>query len=92
LILDESGTGDESARALACLDNLRYLYLRKTFTSDASVSYLGNLTRLRELHIQETDITPHGYDRLRILLPHCKIFYETGDIPEIPSPSGTGMF
>jgi hypothetical protein len=75
LILDGSSIGDECARTIACLDNLQYLSLRGTQFSNASITYLSNLTRLKRLDVQETNITPRGYLRLRRLLPKCDIIY-----------------
>jgi hypothetical protein len=92
LFLDDAEIGDESARALASLDNLQYLYIRESQISDNSVSCLANLTRLKELHIQKTDITPKGCGRLQMLLPRCKVIYESDKNPVISFPPGSGMF
>ncbi len=94
LFLDEVEIGAESARALAYLDNLQYLYIRESQISNSSVTYLANLTRLKQLHIQLSDIPPQECERLQMLLPHCKIIYQSDSAPGINFPNvyGMGMF
>ena len=88
--------GDQSARALAYLDSLQYLCIRESLIKRHSVAYLANLTKLKELHTVIMDIPREERERLEMLLPRCKIVYESDGPPEIVFPSvnahGTGMF
>ncbi len=53
--------------------NIAVLSLSRTDITDAGVQFLGQMKRLRELRVDETKMTNQGIEKLRILLPQCKI-------------------
>jgi hypothetical protein len=59
--------------ALLNLKSLKYLAIKRTAVSDASIEYLSQLKSIKELYIAETRITPAGVARLRAALPNYNI-------------------
>lgn len=66
--LELNGTpiDDAGLRHVAPLRQLECLYLEGTQVSDAGLETLRSLTNLKELHLEQTQVTPEGVTRLRI--------------------------
>ncbi|MBI3735630.1 hypothetical protein HY256_03845, partial [Candidatus Sumerlaeota bacterium] len=80
LHLSETRVTDSGVAQLA-ESKLETLWLDGTEITDASVEPLSKISTLKELWIGSTGITQEGADKLRKLLPKCKISYhprETG--------------
>jgi hypothetical protein len=64
---------DAGLQALTGLSHLEELILIATGISDASVITLSKLTRLKEVDVDLTKVTPDGKKRLREALPDCSV-------------------
>jgi Leucine-rich repeat (LRR) protein len=73
--LDLQGTRitDAGVESLARLAQLTTLSLARTAISDKAVLALARLKRLERLDLSDTQVTPDALDRLRTLLPKCRI-------------------
>jgi hypothetical protein len=70
-----SNAGVESMRAHPTLTSWN---LGKTKIADGSVSALSTLSRLSNLDIIKTAITPAGFEQLKKALPKCRIESDHG--------------
>lgn len=75
LVLSETALSGESLADLAPLPMLRDLNLYKCENiGDDSLSALNKLSQLQELTLTETKMSSTGVERLKVLLPNCKIW------------------
>ena len=76
--LSLSGTrvSDIGVHELQTLKQLRFVLLDDTGITDLCVQSLGELTSLEELWVSNTNLSPHGAEQLRALLPRCMVIDE----------------
>jgi hypothetical protein len=58
---------------LAGLENLTYLNLYGTKVTDAGLSHLKSLAKLRRLYVWQTQVTAAGADALKAALPELQV-------------------
>lgn len=73
LELNGTPVDDAGLRHLATLRQLECLYLNGTSISDAGLKTLHSLANLKELHLEQTRVTPEGVARVRSALPACRV-------------------
>ena len=74
LHVDRMKFSEEAAAATATLTNLTYLLVANTTTlNDAALARLTPLTRLNELVIEGTRVTPEGVAAFQQALPNCRV-------------------
>jgi hypothetical protein len=72
------------------LKRLKHLVLWSSNITDKSVELLKKMTQLEELHIQDTEITQAGIEKLQTALPKCEIMYRTAQDPTGKDPASEG--
>jgi hypothetical protein len=70
------GVTDQGVRALSGLAGLEVLWLSNCRITDLSVDVLSQFKSLRELAIGKTGISAAGRERLKELLPQCRLVEE----------------
>jgi Leucine-rich repeat (LRR) protein len=76
LTLDRTAVTDEGLEYIEDLSNLRFLGIGGTQVSDDGLLQLEDLGRLRALFLHDNPlVTEEGVERLRTLLPNCRIEY-----------------
>lgn len=78
------GVTDQGVRAISGLAGLEVLWLSNCRITDLSVDVLSRFKSLRELAIGKTGISSDGRERLRELLPQCRLV-EDPDLSRRPS-------
>ena len=63
----------EGLKSLRGLVNLKELDLQRCAIVDADLDYLRSLTRLRNLYLGGTEVTPDGAARLESAIPGLKV-------------------
>ncbi len=76
LNLDASRVGDESLKYLDGANQIRELSLRKTAVGDASIETLCTLNGLKAVHLEQSQFTAEGVERLRKTLPLLEITFD----------------
>jgi hypothetical protein len=71
--LDDTRVGAGGISHLTKLRNLEFLSLDRTLVTDAAIDDLGKLLALQEIRGANTPLSDSGMNRLRSLLPNCKI-------------------
>jgi hypothetical protein len=75
--LSKTQIDDAAAETLARLDNLMFLRVSDTKLADKSIPFLGRLSHLLILDISGTQISYEGYQKLKAMLPDCRIEWAT---------------
>ena len=73
LHLEKTAVSDAGLAHLSGLENLTYLNLYQTAVTDSGLGHLNGLKKLRNLYLWQTEVTPAGVEKLRQILPGCKI-------------------
>jgi hypothetical protein len=79
--LDQSALDDDGAAALPALKQLSGLDIQHTAVTDAAVDHLSQCGSLRRLYLFGSRISLQGVDRLREMLPRCKVTQARRDRP-----------
>ncbi len=75
--LNLTGTkiGDDGVKVLSWFPLLQSVHLKRTSISDTTLDHLAGLQQLTEVDVSETRVTAAGVQRLRTVLPQCKLVW-----------------
>lgn len=66
---------DVGLENLEGLTDLNTLFINDTQVTDAGLGHLKGMTKLRELHLGNTQVTEGGVNELKKALPNCKVYH-----------------
>ena len=67
--------GDEQAKQLAALPDIKWLVLMDTHITDRGLSHLMNLKQLERLDLEGSSVTASGVAKFNAASPDTKVFY-----------------